>query len=259
MLNRLLRRRRRVPASPKPARAPMLSAPAVEPGPWRGLHAALREDPCALLVGGTVEGVHPDLYALPVLTEEACRWLSEEARAYGAWAQREGVSLRRPNSMNEYGVMLDDLGLDALATALRERVVAPLAAARFPELGPLDHHHAFIVEYSEFHDRDLMFHVDDSEVTLNLCLGHTFVGGTLYFEGRRCALHRQTGCSATDAFEYVHEPGRALLHAGAHRHGARWLESGHRLNLILWCRSSTHRAALDAEQCPDWCATSRAR
>ncbi|RYR51517.1 hypothetical protein Ahy_A06g026538 [Arachis hypogaea] len=33
------------------------------------------------------------------------------------------------------------------------------------------------------------FHVDDSEVTLNICLGKEFSGGELFFRGARCDAH----------------------------------------------------------------------
>lgn len=33
------------------------------------------------------------------------------------------------------------------------------------------------------------FHVDDSEVTLNVCLGKEFEGGELFFRGVRCEKH----------------------------------------------------------------------
>lgn len=37
------------------------------------------------------------------------------------------------------------------------------------------------------------FHVDDSEVTLNVCLGKQFSGGELYFRGIRCDKHVNSG------------------------------------------------------------------
>lgn len=37
------------------------------------------------------------------------------------------------------------------------------------------------------------FHVDDSEVTLNVCLGKQFSGGELFFRGTRCDKHVNTG------------------------------------------------------------------
>lgn len=39
-----------------------------------------------------------------------------------------------------------------------------------------------------------------------------------------------------EIFDYSHVPGRAVLHRGRHRHGARATTSGHRINLLLWCR-----------------------
>lgn len=36
------------------------------------------------------------------------------------------------------------------------------------------------------------FHVDDSEVTLNVCLGNQFSGGELFFRGVRCDNHVNT-------------------------------------------------------------------
>lgn len=37
------------------------------------------------------------------------------------------------------------------------------------------------------------FHVDDSEVTLNVCLSRQFSGGELFFRGMRCDKHLHTG------------------------------------------------------------------
>ena len=36
------------------------------------------------------------------------------------------------------------------------------------------------------------FHVDDAEVTLNVCLGKQFSGGELFFRGMRCDKHVHT-------------------------------------------------------------------
>lgn len=35
--------------------------------------------------------------------------------------------------------------------------------------------------------------MDDSEVTLNVCLGKEFSGGELFFRGTRCEKHVNTG------------------------------------------------------------------
>jgi hypothetical protein len=166
-----------------------------------------------------------------------------------------------PNSMHDGGAALADLGWgelfdDALATWLR-----PLAAELFPEVGGarLDSVYGFVVDYGPEGDEMLGYHADDAAVTLNLCLGGEFDGSELYFRGRRCARHRQTYWAPDEEFEYRHRPGFAILHAGAHRHGVRWLDEGRRRNLILWLHGSALRAssAGDDEPCPAWCDWAR--
>lgn len=50
---------------------------------------------------------------------------------------------------------------------------------------------------------DLSTHVDDADVTLNVCLGKEFTGGTLYFHGIR-----GTPTEKTDYFEFTHKTGK---------------------------------------------------
>ncbi len=84
-------------------------------------------------------------------------------------------------------------------------------------------------------DRKLDFHVDDSAVTLNVCLGTEFTGGQLYFGGIRCAAHVGSTPPKDDEEIYLdHQIGTACIHLGNHRHRALPITSGRRLNLILW-------------------------
>lgn len=96
-----------------------------------------------------------------------------------------------------------------------------LVSVLFPEFcgSSLDSHHGYVVEYGKDRDVDLGklrgsfimglflvsyiwtggtskfcflilgFHVDDSEVSLNVCLGKQFNGGELFFRGVRCDNH----------------------------------------------------------------------
>jgi hypothetical protein len=260
-------RGRRPDAAQRPTGPPSPAPPALTPADYRPLHPELgRFDPAMLNPGleASLEALRPDLFALRPLSEGTVAALLEEVNHLRAWAREHRVYIEPPNSMNDYGVVLETLGLGGLAQGLMEAAVSPLAARLFPEVGgaSLSDSHAFVVEYERGGDVDLGFHVDDSDVTLNLCLGERpedggFEGGELYFQGRRCALHRQTGCAPEEHLEVAHEPGVALLHAGKHRHGAWPLRSGRRVNLILWCRSPAWRAeeaALEAAGgCPPWC------
>lgn len=132
-----------------------------------------------------------------------------------------------------------------------------VCAVFFTEVGgsTLDSHHGFVVEYGMDRDVDLGFHVDDSEVTLNVCLGKQFSGGELFFRGVRCEKHVNTESQPEEIFDYSHAVGRAVLHRGRHRHGARATTSGQRINLLLWCRSSVFREIKKHQKdLSSWCA-----
>lgn len=203
-----------------------------------------------------VTTLHPGVHTVRLLTLQACSMLHDEVAALDAWTMEHGVRLIPPNTMNRYGVILDQVGYQAALHQLMVVAVNPLATILFPECGgdSLDHHHGFVVDYGLGKDIDLALHADNSEVTVNLCLGDSFVGGDLRLLGRRCARHMQEQALPDEAFDYAHVPGIALLHAGMHRHAAHAIESGERRNLILWTRSSQFRSVLRTE-CPTWCGT----
>lgn len=193
--------------------------------------------------------VGPGVWSLPLLTPHGCRDLLEDLDRRGA-QQPPGAG---PNSMHSYGAVLADLGLGPLATALRAELVAPLGRTLFAPQGGADltAEHGFLAEYGNDADESLGYHVDDSVVTLNVCLGEEFSGTELYFRGVRCDEHRQAPWSPSEAFELEHEPGQAILHAGRHRHGVHPLRRGRRRNLILWCQGETGRRL--AAACGPWC------
>jgi len=164
--------------------------------------------------------------------------------------------------MNNYGAILDHFGFKKALSELVSQVIQPLADCLYPpefsKKHGLDSHHGFLVEYELGKDTKLDFHRDDSEITLNLCLGSKFEGGDLYFGGVRCARHREVPPFSSEGRFIGHAVGAGLLHLGAHRHAATNITKGHRRNLIVWCSSSGFRKELDAKNgccqcCPSWC------
>jgi hypothetical protein len=107
----------------------------------------------------------------------------------------------------------------------------------FPREGAkFDDHHSFIVRYQSDEDLGLDMHVDDSDVTFNVCLGHDFTGATLTFCGNLGQPdHRK------QSHTYHHEVGRAVIHLGSRRHGADDIASGSRANLIVWNHNQAFR------------------
>lgn len=204
---------------------------------------------------GTAEAIeailtrpHPGVVELDVFSPEYLEALLRELSAFEHWCRHRGATPTRPNTMNNHGVVLSELGLEPAMDDLVYSWLAPITKHVFPEHAgeSLDHQHAFVVEYAEGGDTDLGFHVDDSEVTLNACLGLAFEGAEVYFRGARCDAHRQAPPEDGESWQWQPAPGRAILHAGAHRHGVHPLRSGRRVNLIVWARSSRLRRSRPA-------------
>ncbi|PIO00856.1 hypothetical protein AB205_0133950 [Aquarana catesbeiana] len=124
------------------------------------------------------------IYRLPVFVPQFCKDFVEELEHF----ERSSLAKGRPNTMNNYGVLLNELGFDdSLITPLREKYLRPLVSVLYPDWGGscLDSHKAFVVQYSLDKDLDLSCHYDNSEVTLNVSLGKEFTDGNLYFSEMR--------------------------------------------------------------------------
>jgi hypothetical protein len=206
---------------------------------------------------------HPGIYSFDILKPEFCNQLLEEVMWFEAWCAKQEVTIQRPNSMNNYGAILDDFGFDSFLNCLMTEYISPLSTLLFTDVGgdSLDEHHGFVVEYKMGKDESLDFHSDDNDVTFNICLGREFTGGTIYFNGLLCRRCQQSSypsfLSTHEYVEITHKVGRALLHRGQHRHGANGITRGERYNLIMWCRSNQYRLHDNYSECPDWCDSKR--
>ena len=175
------------------------------------------------------------VFSFEMVTGEFCALLLEELAHYEA----SGLPVRRPNTMNSYGLVVNQIGLKPLLDDLQRSILLPLSRLLFPHEGSrFDHHHSFMVKYRRGEDTHLDMHHDDSEVTLNVCLGKSFTGATLSF----CGGVGESG-HRRHAHKYEHALGRAVVHKGSHRHGADELTDGERVSLIMWAKCSEHRAS----------------
>ena len=182
-----------------------------------------------------MEGV----YSFNAFSDDFVRIFNEEINNFYDVSERESIPVRRPNSMNNYGVIVNEMGMRPLISSLQHEYLWPLSRHLFPvEASQFDSHHSFIVRYRAEEDLGLDMHTDDSDVTFNVCLGENFTGATLSFCGMFGASnHRQ------HTHTYHHQVGRAILHLGNRRHGADDIESGRRSNLIVWNHNHKYRAS----------------
>lgn len=103
---------------------------------------------------------------------------------------RYAYLIERPNSMNNYGLVLQEFGFHDLFTRIVRQALEPIARVLFPEWldddAHLDNQHVFVVEYALSKDKDLDRHMDDALVTANVNLGKAgFEGGAVVFSGVR--------------------------------------------------------------------------
>ncbi|XP_053181569.1 2-oxoglutarate and iron-dependent oxygenase domain-containing protein 2-like [Scomber japonicus] len=126
----------------------------------------------------------PRVYRFPVFEKSFCDELVEELEHFEQSSAPKG----RPNTMNHYGILLNELGFDeGFITPLREQYLHPLTSLLYPDCGGrcLDSHKAFVVKYDMNEDLNLSYHYDNAEVTLNVSLGKDFTEGNLYFGDMR--------------------------------------------------------------------------
>jgi len=177
----------------------------------------------------------PGVWRLPMFTEHFCTLLLEELAHY----ERSGIPLRRPNGMNRFGAILDQLGLSRSLQHLTRRYLRPLGQMLYPWLiarGDADEHYGFVVRYKLGEDLALAEHADASVLTLNANLGYPgFTGGALAFRGTRGVDEQPRAVPASHVDFSLFQVGDAILHLGGQYHAALPLESGERVNLVVWC------------------------
>jgi len=170
-----------------------------------------------------------EVYSFPLFNMNFCKEFCKELNHF----QDSSMPREKPNSMNNYGILLNELGFDDyFMVQLRKIYLEPLSCLLFPELSSnFDSHKVFTVDYAEDRDTALNFHFDNSEVTLNVCLEAYGEGGELYF-----------GNSAEiNGLVYIHQVGRAILHRGSQMHCVLPLIEGKRRNMVMWMRNSSVR------------------
>uniref|UniRef100_A0A7N0UTA6 Fe2OG dioxygenase domain-containing protein n=1 Tax=Kalanchoe fedtschenkoi TaxID=63787 RepID=A0A7N0UTA6_KALFE len=184
----------------------------------------------------------PGVFTFEIFLPQFCELLLSEVENIKKWVHDTRIRIMQPNTMVKCGVALNDFGLGTMHDRLMD-YIRPVSKLFYSDIGgdSLDSNHGFIAEYGPDIDTHVGFHVDDSEVTLNICLGDEFTGGNLYFRGIRCDQHVNSNTQSEVNISVLQVPGSAVLHRGRHRHGAQEVVSGYRSNFILWCRSSTFR------------------
>jgi len=184
------------------------------------------------------EAVHAECFQFPLFQKSFCKKIVEEVEHFKA----AGLPHQYPNAMNRNGCILNEIGLGPLMDQLISVYLGPVAMkfyGRFLSEG-FEAHHSFIVAYSEGTDTSLGVHDDNSEVTINIALRDDYGGASLaLYQHARTPQPTEV---AEGGFEWRVGAGTALMHPGEMLHEVLPLESGNRMGLIIWLRSTRWRS-----------------
>ena len=75
------------------------------------------------------------LLGCSIFSDEFIRKLVEEKQHFEKWAEAKQVHVNRPNSMNRYGVILDEFGLNGMLEELTQVYLKPFVALLFDGTG----------------------------------------------------------------------------------------------------------------------------
>ena len=107
------------------------------------------------------------VYSFELFSKTFCETFLREVDNYDA----SGLPVRRPNSMNMYGLIVNEIGMRDAITELQQDILWPVARLLWPlQSTQFDAHHSFIVRYKADEDLGLDMHTDDSDVTFNVCM-----------------------------------------------------------------------------------------
>lgn len=174
----------------------------------------------------------PGVFAVQIFNSDFAKDFLEELDYY----ESSGIPLRRPNSMNRYGVILSMVGFSNLINSIVGDVLNPLTRHLFGDFASpadLQENYSFTVRYKPGMDRNLTAHTDHSTITVNICLESSSAEKVLYFKNRKHSSNEKISDVDSPNFVSMSTPGMGLIHLGQHEHGVREVH-GERTQLVIW-------------------------
>ena len=196
------------------------------------LKEAVRNKDLRLLSSLIHETDAPGVYAVQIFNSDFTKDFLEELDHY----ESSGIPLRRPNSMNRYGVILSMIGFGNLINGIVGDVLNPLTRHLFGDFASptdLQENYPFTVRYKPEMDRNLTEHTDHSTITVNICLESSSAEKVLYFKNRKHSSNKKISEDDSPKFVSMSTPGMGLIHLGQHEHGVREVH-GERTQLVIW-------------------------
>jgi hypothetical protein len=206
---------------------------------------------------GSLTEIGKNIFHGKILNEIFCDLVLNKVKLY-EFCEDQKLN-KQPNSMHSNAISLQNLGLDEFVNDFFKKILVNVIRLIFPEQinQEFDGIHGFVVRYGNTRDKHLDFHVDDSLITMNLCLNGTFSGSDLIFNGVRCPIHIDTPFQDKEEITITHQKGFTVMHEGKNRHYVNSITDGNRYGLIIWCQNFKERSdwfdSLENYQCTDFC------
>lgn len=191
-----------------------------------------------------------------ILNHEFCEFTVNLVKEHN---HNNNKSKNLTNSMHYCAVSTNELGMKKFVDSFAKNILENVVNSLFLNKTKIhfDSIHSYIVRYGAKHDQELGLHVDDSIVTMNLCLNDGFSGSDLILNGTRCPIHLDANNLNDKEICIKHKKGSTILHAGKNRHYVTPIEKGERYNLIVWCQNKKEKKqwfeALKNNHCLDYC------
>eukprot|EP00545_Synedropsis_sp_CCMP1620_P001001 CAMPEP_0119013408 /NCGR_PEP_ID=MMETSP1176-20130426/8436_1 /TAXON_ID=265551 /ORGANISM="Synedropsis recta cf, Strain CCMP1620" /LENGTH=313 /DNA_ID=CAMNT_0006966499 /DNA_START=137 /DNA_END=1078 /DNA_ORIENTATION=- len=172
----------------------------------------------------------PGVYKIQLFNQEFVSQLLEEL----VHQEESNIPMRRPNGMNRYGCILDQIGFENLVQDLSDQILRPMAHIVFPNRVAVEDiaaDYAFVVQYHPDADVNLAEHADASAITINICLQPSAEQSPLYFKNVRELGEPVQEVGPMNVT--LDTPGMAVIHLGQHLHGVSNVTSS-RSNMVVW-------------------------
>jgi hypothetical protein len=104
--------------------------------------------------------IRDSVYSFQAFSYEFVKLFTEEIQNFYAASDRYEIPIHRPNSMNNYGVVVNEIGLRPMISSFQQQYLWPISKVLFPEEAnpQFDSHHSFIVRYQADEDLGLDMH-----------------------------------------------------------------------------------------------------
>ena len=186
------------------------------------------------------------VYSLPLLSPSFCHKIRQYCQALAKLAHQDEPETFAYLQVGTRAISFDTVGLGWINDLILQVFLQSIAQHLFPpninendNNAILDWRQGYVAGYAATPSaqtatprQQLNIHTDDSEVTLNLCLGQDFSGGQLVLYGLRGQDN-----AAVPQLEYTHQLGRAVVHSGRHFHAVTAVTEGERHVYIQWARA----------------------